>query len=188
MTYPVPTTEPTVLRAGDSWQWKRSDLDDYPPSAGWALSYTLINATSKISFAATGSGTTYTVNVAASATSAYTTGVYDWVARISLGGEVHTVATGKITVLASFAASTLDNRTQAKRTLDAINATIEGRASTDQQKIEIGGRLLWRTPIPELLVLRDRYVAIVNKEQDAEDIANGRGSRKRFFVRFGGVA
>jgi hypothetical protein len=110
------------------------------------------------------------------------------VARVSLGGEVHTVATGKITVLASFASATLDNRSQAQRTLDSINATIEGRASIDQQKIEIGGRLLWRTPIPELLVLRDRYAAMVNNEKAADDIANGRGNRKRFFVRFGSNA
>ena len=44
-----------------------------------------------------------------------------------------------------------------QRTLEAIEAVIEKRASIDQERYKINNRELWRTPIPELLVMRDRY-------------------------------
>ncbi|UXU73696.1 hypothetical protein [Paracoccus sp. SMMA_5] len=60
-----------------------------------------------------------------------------------------------------------DGRSHAARVLDAIEAVLENRATMDQQKYAINNRELWRTPIPELLLLRDRYRAELRREQQA---------------------
>ena len=46
-----------------------------------------------------------------------------------------------------------------RRVIDAIEAVIERRATKDQKSYSIDGRSLERTPIDELLLLRDRYRA-----------------------------
>lgn len=50
-----------------------------------------------------------------------------------------------------------DLRTHPERVLAAIEAVIEQRASKDQESYTINGRSLNRTPIADLLKLRDKY-------------------------------
>lgn len=52
-----------------------------------------------------------------------------------------------------------DLRSHAKKVLDAIEAVLEKRATKDQESHTIAGRSLSRTPIADLLMLRDRYRA-----------------------------
>jgi hypothetical protein len=52
---------------------------------------------------------------------------------------------------------------------------IEGRSSRDQENYSIQGRSLSRTPIPDLLILRDRYKAMYVQEQRAERLKNNLG-------------
>jgi hypothetical protein len=86
----IPTIEPSSANAGDTWRWTRT-LADYPASAGWALSYTLINAAAKITINATASGDDHAVTVAAATTGGYAAGTYDWRARVTRTGEVFTM-------------------------------------------------------------------------------------------------
>ena len=44
-----------------------------------------------------------------------------------------------------------------QRTYDAIIATLEGRATTDQEEYRIGTRMLKRIPLPELQALAQSY-------------------------------
>ena len=69
------TLEPSRVTAGDTITWLRS-LADYPASAGWVLSYTLINSAAKISITATASGADHLVTVAAATSAAYTPATY----------------------------------------------------------------------------------------------------------------
>jgi hypothetical protein len=58
-----------------------------------------------------------------------------------------------------------EQRTHAKRVLDAIEAVLENRANLDQQSYTVEGKRLDRTPISELLKLRREYQAEYNLEQ-----------------------
>ncbi|MEN9417396.1 MAG: hypothetical protein RI988_1016 [Pseudomonadota bacterium] len=179
----IPTIEPTTVNAGDTLSWRRT-LDDYPASAGWVLGYVLINGAAKISFSSSASGDDHLVNVPAATSTNWTAGSYDWRARVTKGAEVYTVAEGRITVRPSFAAATQDARSHARKTLEAIEAVIEGRASSEVTYYMIGGRQLRYIPVPELMQLRDRYRAEVAREDAAIAVAAGLPDRRRVFVRF----
>ena len=56
----TPTTEPLRHPAGDTLAFTKT-LADYPADDAWVLSYTLINGTHKITFAATASGANSTL-------------------------------------------------------------------------------------------------------------------------------
>lgn len=180
----IPTIEPTTANAGDTWRWTRT-LADYPASAGWALSYTLINAAAKITINASASGDDHAVTVSAATTAGYAAGSYDWRARVSKAGEVYTVGEGRITVRNAFGGATFDARTHARKTLEAIEAVIEGRASSEVSYYMIGNRQLRYLTPAELLTLRDKYRAEVAREDAAAAVAAGLPDKRRVFVRFG---
>lgn len=171
------TNEPSELRAGLTWAWRREDLaSDYPAST-WTLKYWFKKTGSSganFSITATIDGDNFAVSVAASTTSGYTAGDYTWAAVVTSGAEAHEVDRGTLKLLPRYdQAANLDDRTHAKKVLDAIEAVIEGRAAKDQQEYAIGGRMLKLTPIADLLVLRGRYKAEVASELAAEQLANG---------------
>lgn len=185
MTAQIPTTEPQEITAGDTVQWVKQDLSDYLPADGWTLSYVLINASGKIEIEATTSGTGYAITVPAADSSVWASGIYSYQAYATNGGARVTVGSGTIEILPNFSASaTYESRSHAKRTLDAIEATIEGRASVDQESYSIMGRQLKRTPMADLLKLRDRYKALYLAEVNAENAKNGKNTKNKIKVRF----
>ena len=184
-----PTTEPDKIIAGDRIAWKRSDLDSDYPIASYSLKYSarLENAGStEIEITATESGSDYIVEVGQSTTAAYTAGVYHWQAYIirTSDSERITVDSGTWEVKANRDAATTDPRNHVKKVLDSIEATIEGRASKDQESYSIAGRSLGRTPIADLILLRDKYRTEYVREQRAERVANGLGHSGIIKTRF----
>lgn len=175
----TPTAEPARINAGDTAKWLRT-LPDYPASDSWVLSYELVNAATRHTFAAVPQGDDHLVTVPALTTAAWTPGAYAWRARVSRSGEVFTVGQGYITVEPAFSAA-VDARGHARRTLDAIEAVLENRAGSSTAEYQIAGRSLKYIPIPELLVLRDKY----RQEVAREDAAARLGGSGRIFVRFG---
>lgn len=189
MSADIPTTEPPELRAGDTWKWTRS-LDDYPASAGWTLKYRFKSAAGGFEIVASTDGDGYSITVAAATTGVYASGRYTWAAWVEGGSsEKYSVDSGTLDVLPDYrsgvAGAALDDRTHARKTLDAIEAVIENRASLDQQRYQINGRELFRTPIPELLKFRQLYKAEVRSEEMAERIKNGTGIGGRIQFRLG---
>ena len=175
-----PTTEPGTIIAGDRIAWKRSDLDSDYPIASYSLKYSarLENAGStEIEITASESGSDYIVEVGQATTAAYTAGVYHWQAYIirTSDSERITVDSGTWEVKANRDAATTDPRGHVKKVLDAIEAVIESRASKDQESYSIAGRSLGRTPIADLILLRDKYRAEYVRETRNERIANGLG-------------
>ena len=186
MAADIPTTEPTEARAGDTWKWTKT-LADYPASEGWALTYRFKSATAAFEVAASASGDDYSVTVAATTTDDIAAGFYTWVAQVSLAGEKYTVDSGPFTVNPDFhtgtASAAYDGRSHARIVLDAIEAVIEGRASRDQEAYEIAGRSLKRTPIADLLKLRQHYKAELAAEEAAQRIANNVGAGRKIQFR-----
>lgn len=138
MTIETSNTEPVSIIPGDTVKWTRT-LTDYSSSAGWALSYELLNAQHRYEIAATADGAVHRVVVSAQITQTYAPGSYDWRARVTNADEVYTVATGRLTVAPSFGAAG-DVRSHARRTLEVIEAVLEGRATSATAEYEINGR------------------------------------------------
>jgi len=183
MGYTIPTQEPVLVRCGDSWQWTRA-LSDYPAST-WTLTYTLYNASDAITIVASADGDTHSVDVAPATTTAYTSGRYEWLAKVSDGTDTHTIAAGVLIVAPEITAAT-DTRSHARKMLDALNALLEGRASDGDVAVvssSINDRSITRD-IPSLIKLRDKYAQMVASEDAARNIARGDGTMRNIRVRF----
>jgi len=176
MAASIPTNEPSQLRAGDTWKWRREDLADYPAGT-WTLKYRFKNAAGGFEVVATADGIAHAVTVAASTTAAYAAGAYSWVAWVESGAEKYTVDSSEVQVLPDLrsgaATAAQDVRSHPQRVLAAIEAVLEGRASRDQEEYRIGDRMLKRTPVADLLRLRDRYRAEVASEAAGRRLVAG---------------
>ena len=171
----IPATEPDSLRAGDTWRWTKS-LADYPPP-DWTLKYQFRSPSLPgFEIIAGASGTDHRIDVPAATTAQYAAGRYGYVAWVSSGAEVYTVAYGEMWVDANLRAGTtlavLDTRTHARRTLDALEAWIERRDATVAE-YTIGDKQMRYISISDLLKLRQIYRAEVEAEKLAAKIAAG---------------
>lgn len=159
---------PTRIPAGVTFD-KKVVLTAYPASA-WSLTVSL-RGIGSIDIAGIAEGDDHRLLVPASETSSWEPGRYWYTARVSnVAGNVYEIETGEITIDPdlSAAGAGYDGLTHAQRTLLAIEAVIEKRATRDQERYTINNRELWRTPINDLLVLRDRYRAQVRMEAKAK--------------------
>lgn len=181
MAVSVPTKEPTTVRAGDTWEWTTS-LADYPAGT-YTLTYTFWNASAAFTATASASGSDHLVDIAPATTVGYASGRYEWVARASDGTDTYTVAAGVLQVLPAVGSS-MDTRSHARKMLDAITATLESRATTDELDLvtaSFNGRSMTRV---ELIKLRQHYLAAVNQEEQAAKLARGENTGRIFQVRF----
>lgn len=169
----VPTTEPTELVAGDTWAWDR-DLADYPVSGGWSLTYVFVNAEQRFTIDSTTSGSLHRMSMTAAISSAKIPGTYTWTLFAKKAGERYRVGSGETVVVPNYEGDRpFDTRSHARKTLEAIQAVIEGRATLDQQAYTINGRSITRMPVTDLLRFRDVYKAEVSREQAAERLRQG---------------
>ncbi len=106
-------------------------------------------------------GTNHHFIVAASVTATWQAGEYWYSLRVTDGDVVVEVEAGQTTIKPNLAVvgDGYNGRAHVQRVLAAIEAVLEKRATNDQERYTINNRELWRTPIPDLLVLRDRYRA-----------------------------
>lgn len=180
------TTLTNLLTAGDTLDFITS-VPDYPASAGWTLKYRLAPRAAGTAYdiTATASGDDYRVQVAAATTANYAPGDYTWTAWVELGAEVYTVDRGQLEIRArsSTLAAGHDGRSHAQKVLDAIEAVLEGRASLDQQEYAINGRSLKRTPLADLMRLRQLYRNEVQGEDAANRLEAGLGGGRKVQVR-----
>ena len=175
-----PETEPLEFIAGDRITWKRTDLGtDYAP-ASYSLKYSarLENSgATEIEITASESGTDYIVEIGQSTSVGFKSGIYHWQAYITRTSDSEriTIDSGTWEIKPNRDTTASDPRNHVRRVLDSIEAVIEGRATKDQENYSIQGRSLSRTPIPDLLILRDRYKAEYIREQRAERLKNNLG-------------
>lgn len=178
----IPTIEPTSLRAGDTWKWTKS-LADYPATS-WTLKYRFKYPTAAgFEVVAVASGSDYAVTVSAAASTGYAPGVWTWQSWVEGGSaEKYSIGSGSVRIDPDYrsgvAATEFDDRSHARKTLEAIEAWIESR-NPGVQDYEIAGRRMRYIPIPDLLKLRQRYQAEVAAQTAAEAIVAGRASPKK---------
>lgn len=174
----VPSTLPLELIAGNTWIWDR-ELADYPPTTWTATAF--FEKTGR-TFSVTGvaNGTAHRFTIPAATTSGYQPGRYLVRVRVTDGSQVFIAESVYVDVQVDPAApGTTDTRTWARRTLEAIEAFLEGNASTAQASMSIQGRSISRWALPDLTAWRDKLKAEVTAE---ESKAKGRGRDIR--VRF----
>jgi hypothetical protein len=181
----IATTEPTELRAGDTWAWRREDLTgDYPASAGWALKYYFRNASGFFDVAADADGDAFAVAVAKAVTATRVAGSYDWIAVVESASDRHQVDSGILAVRPDFsAAAALDARSFARTLFDAVEAALISKASAGQLdlvKASLSDRGVEYSQ-GALMSLRSQLLSEVRRETSAQ---NGVDSR-RVLVRFG---
>lgn len=178
------TREPALIVAGDTITWQ-SSLSEFPASDGWVLHYRLINSTHKYDIDCSAAGDNHLASVAAAVSATWAAGYYSWTAYVTKADARYTIGNGTLMIKADLAAAAagVDTRSHAVRTLEAIEAVIEGRATQAHQEYAILGRQMKFIPIAELLVLRDRYRSEVASEQAAERAAAGLPSQRNVRVR-----
>jgi hypothetical protein len=185
MAYTVVLSDiPARLVIGESVSWKWTD-STFPASDSWELTYTLVNADGQIQIVASADGDDHLVEVAAATTADYDAGTYDWQAHISDGTERYKVAAGVIEIVADFAEedSGYDARSHAKVMLDALEATLEGRATKTQMRQEYDGVRIEHLTHDELMNARARYKAEYRRELVAAGKVASRRTIKARFTR-----
>ena len=197
MGYTVPTSEPSALRAGDSWAWRREDLAADWPASTWTFTYRFRNAAGGFDLAASADGDAFAVAVSAADSADYTAGWYDWwlfaSATIDGTAERYEIGRGRCEVLPDLDTAVggatptpptaYDGRHWARRLLDYVEATLEGRASTDQLDLvnaQLADRQLQRNE-GGLLALRSQLLVEVERAESASGFSRNR----RLVVRFG---
>lgn len=168
----IPTTEPEVLRAGDTWEWKKY-VAGHLPGDGWVLKYGLHNVGSasasntKLQITATTDGNNHAVSVSAATTAPLLPGNWKWVAVVEKGAQRFSVGSGVLYVepdLYTVAAGT--QQTHAEKMLEAIESVLEGRATSDIESYSIAGRAVNKIPIAELIKWHNVYLARVKRERN----------------------
>lgn len=173
----TPTIEPVSVTAGDSISWLQS-LSDYPASSGWALKYALRSTAGKIDLTSAASGDDHLITVTPAASALWTAGTYQFQKYVEKGSaetlQRVTLGLGSMIVAASLAAMTTatDTRSWARRSLEAIEAVIEGRASRSDKsyQIDFGGnrQSCESMTIKELLAARDDFATRCWQEEQPD--------------------
>ena len=182
----IPTNEPTELRAGLTWQWRREDLTDYPASQ-WTLTYWFKQRGTgggNFSKAAVPDGDHFAVTIDATTSATYAAGDWTWTAIVTKGTEAFEVDRDALTILPRYDQPVaLDDRSHARKVLAALEAVIEKKATRDQMSYAIGGRQLSRMKPEEILMWREKYKGYVADEEAAAKVAAGLPNPKNVGIR-----
>jgi len=184
MAATIPELEPVAFAAGDSLSWTKS-LADYTIADGWSLAYYFRgNKLSALDLTSTASGTLHLVSITTAQSAGLIAGDYSVEGYAVKTGERVRIYTGTIKVTPNFATLTAgdDTRSIARRTLDNIEAVIEGRASSSILNSTVNGTSLQRIPVADLLKLRDYYKTIVAGEEAKG--TNGNKRRQNIYATF----
>jgi hypothetical protein len=170
---------PSSLRAGDTWQLLLTLADHDAPTWSSVLYFEKAGLSFSVNGAASGSQHSFTLAAADSA--GKEPGNYKWFIRATAAGIVDTVLEGWLDILPDLAAAKgRDHRGPARVMLDAVNATLLGRASSDQLAMTINGRSISRIPLPELRQWQAQLKQEVRTEEKGAAAGLGRNIKVRY--------
>jgi hypothetical protein len=179
----TPTSEPSVITAGDSVSWTKS-LPDYSADDGWVLNYAAQGA-SQINFASdTTTGTNYEVDLTPTDTADFLPGSYTLIGYVSNTGTDERVTISRTSLSIAADPASQSPSTHAEYTLYLIELAIEGRVPAQLEQTTIDGNSILRIPLSQLMDLRLKYQAEVRAEQDRARISGGQRSRRVMLARF----
>lgn len=175
---------PRTITPGDTVSWRDSFCDYKPPdySLSWA-----IRGASAINLDAIATGDEFETTITPAQSGTLVAGSYFFQAYTRYGDNRITIGSGQITVLANLGAlaDPYDGSTTAQKMLAAVEEAIQARLSGGAvDSYEIKGRQLNRTPLPDLVKLRDQLKIEVAREQAAAGLMP---DARRLFVKFRGI-
>lgn len=174
----VDTVIPSSLIAGDTWAFDR-DYSDFPRPTWTATAY-FEKADETFNVSSTANGTAQRFTIAAATTAGYSAGRYRVRVRVTDGSTVSIAESAWVDVEVDPAkAGNQDPRSWARRTLDAIEAFLEGNATTAQQSMNIAGRSISRWSLGELTQFRNELRAEVRTQEQGSNAGLGRDIRVR---------
>ncbi len=185
MSQPIPTCEPTQIRAGDTVQWTVDRLTDYKPADGWSLTYYIAGAGGVLVQTATTSGQGYAVTLTAAQTGVLIPGDYAIEGKVSMSPYVFTVYSARLCVLVNMATATTstDTRSFNRRVRDALRALTESIAPDPTQAYTIfGERAVTLMTAEERMKMLALYEDKVLQEERSAT-ANS-GQRTGIYMRF----
>lgn len=184
-----PQIEPKELMIGDRWAWKRTDLGaDYSPAL-YTLTYEAVKYgedETSLTITAAASGTDYVVEVASATTDDYVAGTYAWSSFITRDADSERLRLSRGTwlLVKDVADDTSDPRSFNQRMLEALEATIEGRASKSHSAYSIEGRSVTRLAPEELERWRGIYQHRVSVERNTDRVRAGKASAFHVHMKF----
>lgn len=188
---------PATIRRGDTVKWRddagRDTLGNAISSGGgWTLTYYI--RFNRNNHGATAVGTAYGTGWEFTLSSATTDGFHAddtgyWQAVATKAGEKVTLGAGQFEVDENLyytgTPDAVDNRSQAQKDLDAVQAAISALVSGGVvREYSIGNRSLKKYELADLLALEGKLKAEVKREQAAQLMANGLGNPHNLYVRF----
>lgn len=153
---------PTTILAGDTFSVE-TNQPDYPKPTWTITAY--FQGPDAITLVSTGTDAVHTLSATAATTAGWGEGTYRYSVVASDGVTQKTIENGITNIQArADLISSSDVRSHNKKMLDAIEALLENRASTDQQSYTIAGRSITKIPMMELLELQKYYADKVRQE------------------------
>ncbi len=144
---------PKKFTVGDTLSWEEN-WSDYPATI-YTLTLVLISESGKNVFTATSDGDSHKFTVDASG---LTAGRYDFQLKAIGDGFRSAIDRGFVTVLADLAvADNFDGRDWLDKSIEALEASIEGRASYVQLRQEFDGRSVENMSQLDQMDLLDRF-------------------------------
>ena len=157
--------EPTNIVSGTSASWSRADSWAH---GLWQYEY-IITGPQQIVLPVLADGGVVEVEIAASDSSNFLAGKYQWTLQRKKNLEVVIVASGFVTVLENpLNQVTVDHRTHAEKMLALIETRLEGRIVSDHESYSHNGRSLNRIPLEQLNKLAIQYRNKVAQEKRRE--------------------
>lgn len=165
MTQKTPTVYPDSFGLGTTLKVSRT-FTDYPASDGWALTLALNGPTVK-SFTAQSDGDSFLITISATDSTTYLqAGKYTWKEYASKGAERYLIGGDIFDITPDFSTLAADGaKTDNQKILDAINAKLTGRITSDAESYSIAGRSISKIPFADLMKYKAIFEMRVARER-----------------------
>ena len=187
----APEGEPKEIVVGDFAQWKRSDLTDYPTSAGYTAEYVARitgggSSEIKIPQAAGSTDQFYLFTANSTTTQSFLAGLYHWQLEITQTSSANRIVVdvGDFTAIPDMDSNQADPRIHAELMVSKIQTILEGKADSDVSSYSIAGRSLSKMSFGELIEARDYYRREIVKHNNDELLKRGKSKGSTIKVRF----
>jgi hypothetical protein len=176
---------PQNITAGFVITWEESPSDYSSGTYGLSATFVLqSSAATRYTVTAAVNGTGFLFTIPAATSANYTPGTYKVHLYATLGTEKYLVGQQTVTINANPLSATGDIREHAQKMLDAINATLEGRATQEYQSMTINGYSVTQMAPDQLMRLKSYYTNELRKLANADRITSGKSPLNKVFVKF----
>lgn len=160
------------IQAGDTFRFSIPN-SKYLVAEGWIFRLSLRGKTD-INITGTADEENQTLNFlqTPAQTATWTSGRYAYFISAEKTDERELIESGEVNILPDYSGK-INVLSWAEKALEAVEATIQNRATSDQLSYTIAGRSISKIPIPDLLVLRSNLKAQIRSEKIANNLAEG---------------